>query len=144
MLPFMANPKLATTRAVFEATVHRTKNRLISIPADVQRRLGLERRANNYILHFSIRARGTGRWNAHWAQLTFDNEFAIPTDVKDIEPGSRVQVKIHGAVAAIDVLRDSQEQRPNPGALLLELAQVEVEDPRVDGSANVDEYLKNG
>jgi hypothetical protein len=140
----MANPKLATTRAVFEATVHRTKNRLVSIPAEVQRQLGLERRANNHVLHFSIRADGTGRWNAHWAQLTFDNEFAIPTDVKDIEPGSRVEVKIHGAVAAVDLLAPPPEGPSNPGGLLLDLASGEEEDPRSDGSVNLDEYLTHG
>jgi hypothetical protein len=141
----MANPKLATTRAVFEATVHRTKNRLVSIPAEVQRQLGLERRANNHILHFSIRADGAGRWNSHWAQLTADNEFAIPTDVKDIEPGSRVEVKIHGAVAAIDVLASpAEEGSSNPGSLLLDLAESDEEDPRTDGSVNIDEYLRHG
>jgi hypothetical protein len=140
----MANPRLATTRAVFEATVHRTKNRLISIPVEVQRELGLTRRANNHILHFSIRTEGAGRWNSHWAQLTADNEFAIPTDVKDIEPGSRVEVKIHGAVAAVDVLAAPQEAPSNPGALLLDLAETDAEDPRADGSVNVDDYLNHG
>jgi len=140
----MANPKLATTRAVFEATVHRTKNRLVAIPADVQRQLRLERRANNHVLHFSIRIEGTGRWNSHWAQLTFDNEFAIPTDVKDIAPGARVEVKIHGAIAAIDVLQEPSAPEPNPGGLLLALAEAEHEDSRADGSVNVDEYLKHG
>lgn len=124
--------------------MHRTKNRLVAIPAAVQRQLGLERRANNHVLHFSIRAEGAGRWNSHWAQLTFDNEFAIPTDVTDIEPGSRVEVKIHGAVAAIDVLPTSPVVSPNPGALLLELAGSVEEDPRTDGSVNVDEYLYDG
>jgi hypothetical protein len=46
----MANPHLSTTLAVFEASVHRTKNRLIAIPAKVQRSLGLERRTNNHIV----------------------------------------------------------------------------------------------
>ncbi len=140
----MANPKLATTRAVFEATVHRTRNRLISIPADVQRQLGLVRRQNNHVLHFSIRAEGAGRWNSHWAQLTFDNEFAIPTNVTEIEPGSRVEVKIHGAVAAIDVLAGPGDGPSNPGSLLLELAENENEDPRTDGSVNLDDYLNHG
>lgn len=140
----MANSRLAITRAVFKATVHRTKNRLVAIPAEVQRQLGLERRSNNHIMHFSIRADGTGRWNSHWAQLTFDNEFAIPTDVKDIEPGSHVEVKIHGAVAAIDVLNEVTTTQPNPGGLLLALAETDHEDSRTDGSVNVDEYLNRG
>lgn len=140
----MANPKLATTRAVFETTVQRSKNRLIAIPAEVQRQLGLERRANNHILHFSIRPKGAGRWNAHWAQLTSDNEFAIPSDVHDIQSGSRVEVKIHGAVAAVDVLAPTRAAPTNPGTLLLELAEVEEEDPRADGSVNMDEYLNRG
>jgi len=140
----MANSRLATTRAVFKATVHRTKNRLVAIPAEVQRQLGLERRTNNHIVHFSIRAGGAGRWNSHWAQLTFDNEFAIPTDVKDIEPGSDIEVKIHGAVAAIDVLQEATAAQPNPGGLLLALAETHEEDSRTDGSVNVDEYLNRG
>lgn len=139
----MANSKLAKTRAAFEATVQRTKNRLIAIPASVQRELGLSRRANNHILHFSIRIRGDGRWNSHWAQLTFDNEFAIPTNVTDIEPGSEVEIKIHGAVAAVDVLEGSADTASNPGALLLELASQAEEDPRADGSINLDEYLNS-
>jgi hypothetical protein len=138
----MANPKLATTRATFEATVHRTKNRLVAIPAEVQRLLGLERRQNNHVLHFSIRTEGTGRWNSHWAQLTYDNEFAIPTNVTEIESGTRVEVKIHGAVAAIDVLEGTTAARLNPGGLLLALADAGEEDPRIDGSVNVDEHLR--
>jgi hypothetical protein len=137
----MANAKLATTRATFAATVHRTKNRLVAIPAAVQRQLGLKRQQNNYILHFSIRAEGTGHWNSHWAQLTYDNEFAIPTDVKGIEAGSRVEVKVHGAVAAVDVLESETAPPLNPGGLLLELADASEEDPRTDGSVNLDEYL---
>jgi hypothetical protein len=136
----MANPKLAITRATFDATVHRTKNRLIAIPAEVQRKLGLTRRANNHILHFSIRKRGTGHWNAFWSQLNSDNEFAVP----GVEPGVELEVRIHGAADARDILADGDAHPANAGALLLRLSEQADEDPRANGSTNVDEYLNRG
>ncbi len=57
----MAHPHLSETRAAFPARIHRTKNRLVAVPADVQRALGLERRRENHILLVSIRSSGKGR-----------------------------------------------------------------------------------
>src|SRR4051794_18853408 len=105
----MANPHLSTTLAEFEATVQRTKNRLIAVPASVQRALRLERRASNHILFYSIRLRGEGRWNHHLAYLTQDNEFAVPSDVQHITRGSKVEVKVHRVVRDEDALAPSAE-----------------------------------
>jgi len=77
----MANSQLSTFLASFDGRLHRTKNRLLSIPAAVQRTLGLSRQAENDILLVSIRKGGSGRWNHHYVKLTHDNEFAIPADV---------------------------------------------------------------
>ena len=135
----MANHHLATTLAAFEAKVHRTKNRLIAIPAKVQRQLGLRRRANNHIVLYSLRTRGRGRWNHHLAYLTYDNEFAVPADVVHIKPGSEVEVKIHRVVSDNDAL--SHNSVATAGSLLSLLASEAGEDDRVDGSQHVDDYL---
>jgi hypothetical protein len=136
----VASHHLATTLVVFDATVHRTKNRLVAIPAKVQRRLGLVRRPNNHIVLYSIRCLGRGRWNHHLAYLTHDNEFAIPADVTHIEAGAHVEVKIHRVIPDADAL-GSLAPSTNPGALLLAMAEEAGEDERVDGSERVDEYL---
>jgi hypothetical protein len=136
----MANRHLSTTLATFEARVHKTKNRQISIPADTQRQLRLLRQVNNHLVLYSIRKKGEGRWNHHWAQLTFDNEFAIPADVVHIDRGDAVEVKIHRVVQDIDALHGNDETQGG-AALLLQLAEIGGEDERVDGSRAVDEYL---
>jgi hypothetical protein len=136
----MANPILATTLSSFTANVHKTKNRLIAIPAAEQRRLGLQRRANNHIVSYSIRRRGQGRWNHHLAYLTYDNEFAIPADVTAINGGDTVEVKIHQVIANANALV-AQTAGNNPGALLSGLAAQAGDDDREDGSQNVDDYL---
>jgi len=136
----MANPTLGTTLSSFSATVHRTKNRVVAIPAAEQRRLGLERRANNHIVCYSIRRCGHGRWNHHLAFLTYDNEFAIPADVTAIKGGDAVEVKIHQLIPNANALGGPQPSN-NPGALLSGLAAVAGSDERKDGSQNVDEYL---
>jgi hypothetical protein len=135
----MANVHLSTVLAEFEATVHRTKNRLVAIPADVQRKLGMQRRANNHVVFYSIRTKGTGRWNHRLSFLTFDNEFSIP-DLPHIEPGVDVEVKIRRLIPDQDALAGTSTTQ-NAGALLCSLAQVAGEDDRVDGSQNVDSYL---
>ena len=137
----MANPHLSTTLAEFEATVHRTKNRLIAIPAEVQRKLRLERRANNHIVLYSIRRKGQGRWNHHLAYLTQDNEFAVPADVQHIKPGSAVEVKIRRVVPDTDALAVPLPRAENAGVVLLSLVQLAGADDRVDGSERVDDYL---
>ncbi len=136
----MAN-HLAYVLARFDATVHRTKNRLIAIPADVQRQLRLLRQADNHLILYSIRPDGGGRWNHHWAQLTFDNEFSVPSDVVHITPGTTVEVKIHRIVKNIDALGGDGGDPPSGAALLVQLAQTSGEDERIDGSTGVDDYL---
>jgi hypothetical protein len=135
----MAN-HLATVLARFEARVHNNKNRLVSIPADVQRQLRLIRQQDNHLLLYSIRPKGAGRWNHHWSQLNSDNEFAVPSDVAHIERGADVEVKIHRVVKNIDALADGSVGASGGAALLSELA-ASVEDERTDGSRSVDEYL---
>ena len=72
----MAHPHLSTELARFTARIHRTKNRLISIPAEVQRRVGLRPQPENHIVLVSVRRRGLGRWTHHYCKLTYDNELA--------------------------------------------------------------------
>lgn len=126
----------------FTATIQGTKNRLVAIPAEAQRRLGLEHRANNHIIHVSIRPAGRGRWNHHYFKLTGDNEFAIPADVHGLSCGDEVDVKIHGVIADQPVEPDA---RTSSGmGLLLELAKRPRPGIRTDGSTRVDEYLREG
>jgi hypothetical protein len=139
----VANPHLSTTLAEFEARVQRHKNRLIAIPADVQRALRLGRRANNHIVLYSIRRKGQGRWNHHLAYLTQDNEFAVPSDVQHIQPGSEVEVKIRRVIPDVDALA-ARDVAVSAGALLTALSAAAGEDERVDGSEHVDDYLYSG
>jgi hypothetical protein len=134
----MAHPHLAETRAQFPARVHRTKNRLVAIPAAVQRELGLERRRDNCVALVSIRRARAGRWNHHYVKLTYDNEFAIPADVTGIGPGDELEVKIHRLIEDVAV-----GGAPAPGGadLLLALASEERPGWRPDGAERVDDYL---
>jgi hypothetical protein len=136
----LANPHCSTTLATFEAQIHRTKNRLVAIPAEVQRKLRLARQVDNHLVLYSIRPKGRGRWNHSWAQLTFDNEFAVPTAVTHISPGSAVEVKIHRVVKN-EALHGEAESAGSGAALLLQLGQSSGEDDREDGSRSVDDYL---
>ncbi|MBI5478983.1 MAG: hypothetical protein HY906_09015 [Deltaproteobacteria bacterium] len=135
----MATARRYPTLVQFEAVVHRTKDRLVAIPAQVQRHLSLRKRRDNHIIAFSIRPAGQGRWNHHLAKLTYDNEFAIPADVTRLRGGARVEVKIHRVIP--DVPTDVERAHETPGAVLLALAQSSGDDPRTDGSRRVDEYL---
>lgn len=137
----MAHPHLAVTRARFPARIHRTKNRLVSIPAEVQRALGLERRPENHLALVSIRPGRGGRWNHHYLKLTSDNEFAIPADVSGIRPGDEVDVKIHR------IIRDEPVPPPSGAtgaSLLVSLAREPRPGWRTDGAENVDAYLRDG
>ncbi|MGB8298831.1 MAG: hypothetical protein WCG85_25670 [Polyangia bacterium] len=136
----MANLHLAKTLAAFHAVVHRTKNRLIAIPAKVQRDLGLGRRRNNHVVLYSIRRAGRGRWNHHLSYLTYDNELSIPADVTRIRPGDPVEVKLHRFIPDGDALTPAPSPS-HPASLLVALAEESGEDPRTDGSAHVDDYL---
>ena len=138
----MAHPHLACARAQFPARVHRTKNRLVAIPAHVQRQLGLERRPDNCIALVSIRPRSAGRWNPHYVKLTSDNEFAIPADVVGIQGGDDVEVKIHRLVR--DEEMTAAPSLPRGAGLLVSLAGEPREGWRTDGSERVDEYLAEG
>lgn len=135
----MAHPHLSTTLAQFGARLHRTKNRLVAIPAEIQRELGLSRQPENDILLISIRKSGGGRWNHHYVKLTYDNEFAIPSDVTQIQPGDPVDIKIHTIY--------SGTPKPPPVAassgagLLVELASQDRAGWREDGSTRADDYL---
>ena len=116
------------------ATVHRTKNRLVAIPAGTQRKLGLTKRRDNHLVSYSIRPAGRGRWNHLLSKLTYDNEFEIPAGFSRIVPGERVEVKIHRLIADVPV--------PLPrSAGETVLALPTGEDERTDGSQNVHAYL---
>jgi len=135
----MAHPHLSETRATFGARIHRTKNRIVAIPADVQRALGLERRPDNHILLVSIRASGRGRWNHHYVKLTHDNEFAIPADVSGLSGGDDIEVKVHRVIS--DEAVATARARPRGAALLVALAAEPRAGWREEGSTDVDERL---
>ena|SRR5260221_10789992 len=139
----MANRHLSKTLDRFTARVHRTKNRLIAIPAATQRRLGLGKRVNNHIVLYSLRPTGRGRWNHHLAYLTYDNEFAIPADVTGIVGGSSVEVKIHRVTPDTDALAKGPPSG-TAGAALLRIAESAGDDDRTSGSTEVDEVLYGG
>ncbi len=136
----MAHPHFSETRATFGARIHRTKNRLVAIPADVQRVLGLERRPDNHLLLVSIRRARKGRWNHHYVKLTHDNEFAIPADVVGLAGGDDIEVKVHRVIRDEAVATESA--RPKGAALLVALAA----EPRAgwseEGSTEVDARLE--
>ena len=135
----MAHPHLCTTLAQFDATVHRTKNRLVAIPAEVQHRLGLTRRRDNDIVLLSLRKARRGRWNHHYVKLTYDNEFAIPSDVTLMHPGDAVEVKIHALYP--DAPRSLAAPSARGASLLLALASRDRPGWREDGSTRIDDYL---
>lgn len=127
---------LGTTLVAFTTTIQRSKNRLVAVPADAQAALGLVRRRENHIVAYSIRRAGRGRWNHHFAKLTYDNELAIPSDVTGLRGGDRVDVKIHR------VIPDQPLGAPASAAdVLLALGASAGHDERTDGSERVDEYL---
>lgn len=138
----MAHPHLSETRAIFAARIHRTKNRLVSVPSDVQRTLGLERRRENHILLVSIRRCGKGRWNHHYVKLTHDNEFAIPADVAALAAGDEIDVKIHRVIW--DQPIEPPGPRPTGAGLLVALADEPRPGWREDGSVDLDRYLEEG
>ena len=134
----MASTHPPTTLAEFTTVVQRGKNRLVAVPAASQRALGLARRRDNHILACSIRRAGGGRWNHRLVKLTYDNEFSLPGDVGSIRPGDEVNVKVHRIIADVAI---AVPVRGSPADPLLELAASAGDDPRVDGSDRVDEYL---
>jgi hypothetical protein len=137
----MAHPHLAETRARFSGPVHRTKNRLVAVPAAVQQQLGLTRRPDNFLALVSLRRAGSGRWNHHYVKFTSDNEFAIPADVEGIKPGDRVEVKIHRIIR--DEAVEPAPVAPRGAGLLLALAQEPRPAWRADGAENLDRYLED-
>jgi len=108
------------------------------VPAATQRALGLARRPENHIMACSIRRAGRGRWNHRLVKLTFDNEFSLPGDVGSVRPGDNVDVKVHRIIADVAIASTAGGSPADP---LLELAASAGDDPRVDGSDRVDEYL---
>ena len=137
----MANPSLQTELAHFEAQLQRHKNRLVAIPAAVQRRLGLQRRANNHLVYVSIRPLHSGRWNHHYFKLTCDNEFSIPADVTHLRPGDAIEVKIRQVIP--DVSAPVGTNAPTAADVLLELMErPRPSSGRADGAQNHDEYLR--
>jgi hypothetical protein len=135
----MANPHLSSTMAEFDATVQRTKNRLIAIPAEVQRQLGLERQPGNDIVLISVRKARAGRWNHHLLKLTFDNELALPADVTTLGPGDRVQVKVHAVYSGTP--KPPAASSAKGAGLLLAFVARGLPGWRTDGSRRVDEHL---
>ena len=129
--------RLDKTIATFEAAIHHPKNRCVTLPAAVARELGLRPRADNDILHVSIRKAGEGRWNHHYFKLTVNNEFALPSDIAGFACGDRIEVKVHR------VILDGSTS-PGVSALDAVLAVLDPNRPgwREDGSVRVDDYLR--
>jgi hypothetical protein len=136
----MAKSQYAVTLAHFEARIHESKNRQVSIPADVQRALNLQRQSDNHLIHVSIRPRGAGRWNHHYFKLTYDNEFAIPSDVGHLHQGEDIEVKIHRIIPDVAL---AVPQRQSGAGVLLALASKPRAGWREDGSVELDEYLRS-
>src|SRR5438094_9512939 len=109
-------------RAEFSATVHRTKNRMVTIPAAIARQIGIDRGPKR-IIDCLIRARGSGHWNEHLAYVTQKLQFRVP-----FEGGRRIEVRIRDIFEYKVVL-------PSGADLLLHFP--EGDDPRTDGSINV-------
>lgn len=129
----------APVSIVFDAHVQRSKNRLVAIPARVQRLLGLTRRAGDRLIHVSLRRASGRRWGSHYFKLTEDNEFSIPSDVTGVSPGDRIEVKVHQVLAAAPI----PESPGGAGArVLLRLADRSRPGWRRDGSTRLDDYLK--
>ena|SRR5579872_4544488 len=133
----MADPTLSTVLAQFTATVQRNKNRMLAIPAEKKRELGLTPRPDNHLLRFSIRKHGAGRWNHHYAKLTRDNEIMLPSDLS-IQPGNLVDVKVHRIIADLPV---STPRAPTAGSLLLRMAEGAMADDSRFGASQHDDAL---
>ena len=137
----MANPHLSAVLGSFEATVQRSKDLLIAIPAATRDRLGLERRRDNHLVCYSIRKLGGGRWNHLYAKLSYDNEFAVPSGITAIQAGDRVEVKLHRVMPDVDALAPQAAASGTDAAILLAMAAAAGEDPRHYGSERIDEEL---
>jgi hypothetical protein len=131
----MADASLSSVLDEFTATLQ--KGGLIAIPAVIRERLGLSRRQDNYLLRFSFRRKGKGRWNNGYARLTFDNEFALPKAEQKLSAGDAIDVKIRQILATTPI---PIPQETSGAALLLEMARSAKPDdgPSVD---DIDEYL---
>ena len=138
----MANKHLSRTLAQFSARIHRTKNRLVAIPASTQRAVGLARRQDNHLVQFSIRRSGGGRWNHHIAQLTCDNELAIPSNVTALQPGDAVDVRLHAFFSAEPIELQPRAAEPSGAAALLAALDPHRAGWRTDGAARHDEYAR--
>jgi hypothetical protein len=134
----MSNPHLSVTLAKFSRRIQKTKDRLVAVPAEVQRQVGLDRRANNHILLVSLRPKDDGRWNHHLVKLTYDCEFSIPSDATRFVAGSEVDVKVHRVIPD-----ESVEPPPTPTGAGVLLAIAGSASWRSDGAARLDEHIAN-
>jgi hypothetical protein len=135
----MSSNPLSNVLAEFDARMQKSKNRLIAIPAKVQRAIGLERQEENHLLLVSLRHRGKGRWNRHYVKLTFDNEFSIPSDVTSFQQEDALEVKIHRVIADRPALPPTGHS--SGAGLLLKLSKEARPGWREDGAERIDEYL---
>ena len=132
----MADPSLSTVLEQFAAIVQ--GGRLIATPAAARRKLGLTKRQDNHLLRFSLRKAGSGRWNHGYARLTYDNEFALPTNLSGIGPGDQVEVKIHQVLVTSPA---PLSKDPAGADILVAMADDAQPDHRRAGAARHDEYL---
>lgn len=138
----MSSESLSTTLVEFTATVQDHKNRLVAIPAEARRQLGLESRRNNHVVRVSIRRAGKGRWNHHYFKLTGDNEFAIPTDVTGVGRGDRIDVKVHRVIPDLEA-EPAERAASSAAGVLLDLMKNTPVAWRTDGADRHDDYLNS-
>jgi hypothetical protein len=138
----MANAHLATDLASFTARVQKSKNRLVAIPAEVQRKIGLKRRKDNHIALVSLRRHDGGHWNHQYVKLTIDNEFMVSTGLTGIAPGDALDVKLHRLIPDVAELPAEKPRRFGAGAMLQFIEEHPGPGWRTDGSVRVDEYLR--
>lgn len=135
----MAHPHIKAHLVEFTTRIQRTKNRLVAIPADAQRKLTLARQSNNHLVLASIRSSGGGRWNHHYFKLTHDNGFAIPADVEGLEAGDQIDVRVRRIIPDVSVAGPTSAA--GGAALLVALATRPRAGWRRDGSRKLDDYL---
>jgi len=133
----MSSNPFSSVLARFDARMQKSRNRIVAVPAEVQRELGLIRQKNNHLLLVSLRRKSTRQWYHHYVKLTYDNEFSIPADAKDFRQGQELEVKIHRIIAD----RPGISVKGTGPGLLLKLAEQERPGWREDGSRRIDEYL---
>lgn len=135
----MAATHRIRTLARFMARIPRGR-RLVTIPREIQRDLGLRPRTDNHLVLVSVRRRGSRTWVRHYFKLTTQNGFLIPKDVAHLKVGDTLDVRVHRIVPD-EALPPPRSAATSAAGLLLELMKEARPGWRTDGAARHDEYL---